>query len=179
MGEGRTLGQVEACRHRAYVGILAVFLLAFCLLGVDDAIAQEHLKLQLTDYYPAGPNDYTGRLEIYDANYGPYSSGEWRWICDDNFGEQEAKVACKELGLPTDGAAVWEMPDGWLSTEGLSGSIAFLVAIKITNISSVSAILDDVDCDGDESKLIDCTHAGLGVSDCEISEAVGVACPGE
>lgn len=172
--------EVTACRHRAYVGILAVFLLAFCLLGVDDAIAQDHLELNMSDF-PDRPNDYTTRLIMFDADYG--ESGEWRWICDDNFGEEETRVACRQLGLPTGGAGVWEMPACRLTVPycltALCDPRDYQKEVFIMNLSSIPAFLDDVDCDGDEFKLTDCDHARLGVNDCVVSEAVGVTCPAE
>ena len=37
-------------------------------------------------------------------------------------------------------------------------------------------VLDDVTCTGDESRLIDCSHDGLGVHSCTHIEDVGVGC---
>ena len=37
-------------------------------------------------------------------------------------------------------------------------------------------VLDDVGCNGDESRLIDCYHGGLGNHNCLHSEDVGVSC---
>ena len=128
--------------------------------------------LQLAGY-PESPDEDTGRLEIFDASAG--DNGQWKWVCDDGFGEKEAQVACGELGLPTSGAATWEMPSGWLNPQG-SGFSVLLEMIIVTLLSDTPALLDDVDCDGEESKLIDCDHAGRGVSDCELSEAAGVTC---
>ena len=125
--------------------------------------------------YPERPNNYTGRLEIFDGTAG--DDGQWKWICDDGFGVEETQVACRELGLPTDGAEVWEMPDDWLDMG--SGLAALVRALIIADLSQTPALLDDLDCDGDETRLIDCDHAGRGTSDCSISEAVGVTCPSQ
>ena len=37
-------------------------------------------------------------------------------------------------------------------------------------------VLDDVGCNGVESRLVDCSHRGLGNSNCAHSEDVGVSC---
>ena len=38
--------------------------------------------------------------------------------------------------------------------------------------------LDDLRCNGSESRLIDCPHRGLGRYDCRHSDDVGVRCSG-
>ena len=37
-------------------------------------------------------------------------------------------------------------------------------------------VLDDLRCTGNESRLIDCSHRGLGVHNCSHSEDAGVRC---
>ena len=139
--------------------------------------APKHLNnsLRLAEY-PETSDENTGRLEILDATAG--DDGQWKWVCDDGFGEEEAKVACGQMDLPTSGAGVWELPSDWLNPQG-SGFGVLLEMLVVAALSEIPALLDDVDCKGDESKLINCTHAGRGVSDCELSEAVGVTCQEE
>ena len=47
--------------------------------------------------------------------------------------------------------------------------------LSTTNI----IILDEVQCRGDETSLIECQHAGIGRHDCISSEAAGVVCRGK
>ena len=42
----------------------------------------------------------------------------------------------------------------------------------------VEIVLDDVRCYGNESRLIDCFHAGLGLENCNGNELAGVVCKG-
>ena len=40
-------------------------------------------------------------------------------------------------------------------------------------------LLDDVNCCGDESNLLQCSHSGIGQHDCSVSETAGVICEGK
>ena len=90
----------------------------------------------------------TGRVEIF-------YKGQWGTICDDGWGINDAKVACRELGYKyvvraLDGR---EVPDG-------TGQIW----------------LDDVACSGSEKNLSGCPHDGWGNHRCDHNEDAGVEC---
>jgi hypothetical protein len=51
-----------------------------------SACTQGDIRLQ------GGPNNLRGRLEVCNGNL-------WGTVCDDQFGEQDAVVACRQLGL--------------------------------------------------------------------------------
>ena len=92
---------------------------------------------------------FGGRLEVY------YNS-EWGTVCDDSWGSPDATVACIQMGFVG-------VSDSDSSRFG-SGS------------SSQRIWLDDVACSGSESRLIDCSHAGIGNENCAHSEDVGIVC---
>ena len=51
-------------------------------------------------------------------------------------------------------------------------------AVAVTSFigGTGSILLDDVSCIGNESRLIDCSHSGLGVHDCTHADDAGIRC---
>ena len=94
-----------------------------------------------------GSTDLEGRVEIYHNN-------EWGTVCDDRFVSDDAEVVCRQLGL-TGGEA---------RTRAAFGA------------GSGTIWMDDVQCDGGESRLADCQFGGWGLHNCRHSEDVGVSC---
>ncbi|XP_029350359.1 HHIP-like protein 1 isoform X2 [Echeneis naucrates] len=90
-----------------------------------------------------------GRVEIY-------INGEWGTVCDDLWTTNNAAVVCRQLG--------------------------FRNALKATKNSEfgegrdLQILLDDVQCNGTESSLLDCKHAGVGTHNCAHYEDAGVIC---
>ena len=76
-------------------------------------------------------------------------------MCDDGFDDTDADVVCRELGYA--GAADWSCCARYGRGTG-------------------AIWLDEVDCTGTEASLYDCSHNGVGVSDCRHLEDVGVTC---
>ena len=111
----------------------------------------------LTD---ANGNLCEGRLEIY-------YDGAWGTICDDNWNGQEADVACRALGF----VASVEDADRYRAAYFGPGS------------EDQEIVLDDLNCRGDESGLLECpsNHPAPRVHNCKHKEDVGLRClkPGQ
>ena len=96
-----------------------------------------------------GAGDFEGRVEIF------YSvEQEWGTVCDDLWGDSDARVVCSQLGYEG-GIAMPEAHFG----EG-SGTIW----------------LDSVECVGNEDYLSDCGHSEWGQHDCTHAEDASVIC---
>ena len=92
----------------------------------------------------------SGLLQIFDDQ-----TKRWKGICDDLWDDDDATVACGQLGL-SGGAAVTNII--WIGQP----SLLFL--------------LDDVECDGTEEVLLECAYSEPGEHDCTSWEYAGVTC---
>ena len=102
-------------------------------------------------------DEASGRLDIFDdADHD--GVGTWRGICDDGWDSHEADVACYQLN----GQYVDAVPKVSL----LPGS-----ANPVTTF-----LLDDLQCTGNEIRVIDCGNAGRNVHNCSAFEYAGVCC---
>ncbi|XP_071498746.1 uncharacterized protein [Diadema antillarum] len=97
-----------------------------------------------------GSSAREGRLEIF-------YDGAWGTVCDDFWDLEDAHVVCGMLGYPGAERAVSRAYFG----EG-QGQI----------------VLDNVQCEGSEQNLTECSHNGYGVHNCRHSEDAGVVCQG-
>ena len=98
-----------------------------------------------------GPSALAGRLEVYLGGHG------WGTVCDDRFNTPDAEVACRQLG---------------------HGGGTELTRNPYPGGGGLPILLDDLQCDGTESRLIDCTHVPAADQNCAAnhSEDVGVSC---
>ena len=95
-----------------------------------------------------GSTDSEGRVEVYH-------NGAWGTVCDDGWGITDANVVCRQLGYTGATSALSFAYFG----EG-SGPIHY----------------DDVACNGNETRLADCSHRGIGSHNCVHYEDAGVVC---
>ena len=93
-------------------------------------------------------NSSAGRLEVYH-------NGIWGTVCDDYFRMDEAKVVCRQLGFR------------FTVNYYCCGRFGY---------GRHSILLDDVDCQGNESSINQCYHRGWGSHNCGHSEDVSVVC---
>ena len=82
-----------------------------------------------------------------------YYNNKWGTVCSGAWDVNDAKVVCRQLGFPVEGARAY-------GDSRFEGSI----------------LLDDIRCYGSESALSQCLHAGWGVNNCSHQKAAGVAC---
>ena len=120
-----------------------------CNSGPYDLVDSVCVQLQLDIRLVGGSIVREGRVEIFH-------NGAWGTVCDDFWDDANAAVVCGELGYSTTGA------DARLFAAFGRGTGAIL--------------LDDVNCAGTESRLIDCPARPIGVHNCVHAEDAGVVC---
>ncbi|XP_071141936.1 neurotrypsin-like [Mytilus edulis] len=123
---------ISPCRHYQDVGV-------HCFLNCSTG---DEGGLRITD----GVTENQGRLETY-------YKGEWGTVCDNQFQNVDAEVACRQLGY-------------------CSGQM--IPAVRI-NDGQGTIWLNDVNCFGSESELLNCTYT-IDTSNCHHSEDVGIHC---
>ena len=98
-----------------------------------------------------GTTKNEGRLLVY-------YDGEWGLVCENNFNEEDANVACRQLGFHDVGSQF--MTGGTFGTDFLS-----------------NFVLDELRCTGSEEKLADCPNSGWRQHNCLVnSKAVELRC---
>ncbi len=78
----------------------------------------------------------------------------WLSVCDDDFTQENAAVACRELGY--------------------AGVQNYDIGIEVPRDDVYG--LDDIDCVGDEESLLDCRHNPWGAENCSSFEHVQLTC---
>ncbi|XP_053380060.1 deleted in malignant brain tumors 1 protein-like [Mercenaria mercenaria] len=108
----------------------------------------------------SGPNpnvtvQLTGGLSIFQGRVELRVFNHWGTICDDGFDDREATVICRMLGHHRGGRVIKGGSFG-----GGSGPIW----------------LDDLECNGTESRIQDCVHKPWGSNNCGHNEDAAVMC---
>ncbi|KAL9961249.1 hypothetical protein ACROYT_G030158 [Oculina patagonica] len=140
-----------------------------CIQGTHDCLADVATCINTYGSYRCACNhEYEGngktsckalvRLVNGGASYGRvevYHNGQWGTVCDDAWDINDANVVCKQLGFSSASSA----PQMAAYGQG-----------------SEPTWMDNVNCQGGESSLSDCAHAGWGVENCGHSEDASVVC---
>ncbi|XP_064386909.1 uncharacterized protein LOC135335369 isoform X2 [Halichondria panicea] len=129
-----------------------MFAAAAILLGIAAfGVHCQGKVCSVGDIRRANGTDFSGRVEVCFNN-------TWGTVCDDGWDLTDANVACRQLGYHT-------------ARDGLSVDYSGQVTGDI--------FLDNLNCVGNETRLIDCPHNGVGVHNCDHSEDAGVVCQNE
>ena len=83
-----------------------------------------------------------------------YYNGTWGTICEDGWDLNDAEVVCRELGFD----------------QAIDDATAFY------RRDSGIIWLDDLNCTGTESSIVNCSHSGWGTNDCNHSSDATVTC---
>ena len=115
----------------------------------------------------------SGRVEIY-------YNDEWGTVCDDHWTMNEANVVCRELGFPGQSAInITILLLLFVYYHYISGAQEGGALSNAQFGPGVGHIwLDDVNCQGSEYFLSQCSHQPFGVHDCRHNEDAGVICKG-
>jgi len=120
--------------------------------------------LRISDFIKASslPLWGCGRLEVR-------AYGEWGTVCDDHFRNDEAAVACRQLGCD-DGAGA-----SYISNFG-----GYLYQQQGLPMGEGRVWMDDVECSGSETSLYLCARRPWGQHNCGSSHYsdVGICCRG-
>ena len=103
----------------------------------------------------SGSSGKKGYVEGLGTNY------HWGGICDDSFDINDANVICRMLGFPSAIAA-----------------LAYSTADDLYGIapSGNNFVLDDFNCNGNETSVFDCKHNGEWNENCGATDIAGVQC---
>ncbi|XP_054904277.1 uncharacterized protein LOC129371613 [Poeciliopsis prolifica] len=97
-----------------------------------------------------GSTSCSGRVEI---NH----DGQWGTVCDDGWDLTDAQVVCRQLSC---------------------GSALNTTSSAVFGEGTGQIWLDEVNCTGSESTLINCQNSGFGTHKCKHNEVAGVVCSG-
>ncbi|XP_066954752.1 uncharacterized protein [Macrobrachium rosenbergii] len=123
--------------------------------GDNSDEGQCQMSLKYETKLVGGSGSHEGNVQIKVGD-------EWGFICDDNFGFEEADLLCRGLGFQ--GALTFTRNNKFGFND------------NIQRRSTPKFWLDEVSCSGTEQSFFDCAASSLGVHDCGPTEIAGVVC---
>ena len=120
------------------------------------------------EYYFIKDELARGRVEIC-------ISGEYGAVCDDNFDDRDASVVCTELGFSQYGVFITEFVFFVSYLETYDVGALFLPTGSFD--WELPIVISDVECEGNESSLLDCL-VSLPPGECPSREGAAVVCQG-
>lgn len=117
---------------------------------------------------------YEGRVELCHNE-------EWGTVCDDFWGDNDATVVCRQLGFITDGALIFFQLVCIYSYTSLSLNCLLHTGAQALSLAHFGQgtgpiLLDNVECAGSESRLVECTANPIAAHNCIHLEDAGVRC---
>lgn len=111
---------------------------------------------------------FEGRVEIC-------VNAEWGTVCDDEWDRNDARVVCNQLNLPSECKSLTLSccKDTFKRT---NFNVIIDAYTERFGGGTVPISLDNVNCTGNEPRLIECSHNGIGVHNCFRFEDAGVQC---
>jgi len=95
-----------------------------------------------------GASLWSGRLEVFHAN-------QWGTVCDDGFTDAAARVVCYSLGF---------------------GHIGKKVDINLHGFGGGLIWLNNIDCNGTEQYISECSHGDWGTHNCSHDQDIAISC---
>ena len=114
-----------------------------------------------------GQTPQDGRVEIC-------LEGVWGSVCDDNWDSSDAEVVCRQLGYNGCELSYLAVRLNFFTTPLASFP---LLSHHVLSQTELFYHLDEVACNGNENRLSDCAHGGIGSHNCVVKiEKAGVIC---
>lgn len=115
-----------------------------------------------------GTASSNGRVEIYINNV-------WGTVCDDFWDALDAMVVCRQLNFSATGSysTTCSIAEDTYPTLSSAGAVA--ITTGFAN-GEGQIWLDDLQCLGNETNLLECRHRGIGLHNCGHIEDAGVNC---
>ena len=107
--------------------------------------------------------------------------GNWGTICDDSFQFKEAQVVCHILGYEFVTISFHLFFDLILIIQFSLNEFQPIILygtdhVNFHSVSNYSIYLDEVQCIGNETNLLQCENSGAGIHNCNNNEKVAIRC---